>query len=181
MLMDGFNGLLGRRRSCRRFAGGEIGADDVRLILEAALLSPTSRSRRAWHFTVVDDALLLAQLADAKDTGAQFLKGAAVAVVVAADATADDCWIEDCSIAAWSMQLQAEALGLGSCWAQIRGRGLSDGTAAADVVGGVLGLPPELGVLCVVGFGRKAGGDDDGGAPHGADGLKWENVHINGF
>ena len=79
------------------------------------------------------------------------------------------------------MQLQAEALGLGSCWAQIRGRGLSDGTAAADVVRGVLGLPPELGVLCVVGFGRKAGGDDDGGAPHGADGLKWENVHINGF
>lgn len=101
------------RRSYRSFSADDISAEDVSLILRAALMSPTSRGRRSWHFIVVDDKTELEKLADAKDYGAEFLKSAALAVVIADNPVTNDCWIEDCSIAAFSMQLQAEDWGWG--------------------------------------------------------------------
>lgn len=175
--MKSFEDLAALRRSCRTYTDEDISSDDVRLILRAALMSPTSRGRQSWHFVVVDDRLLLEKLSDVKESGAKFLGKAALAVVVLGDSLQNDCWIEDCSAAALSMQLQAEDLGLGSCWVQIRGRGLSDGTSADDVVHGVLDIPDNFKVLCVIGFGHKA----EYKQPHDDDTLKWENVHINGF
>ena len=54
--------------------------------------------------------------------GASFLGDAALAIVVTADPLASDVWIEDASIASLMIQLQAEDMGLGSCWIQIRER-----------------------------------------------------------
>ena len=175
--MTDFKNLALMRRSHRKFTNEEISADDVRLILRAALLSPTSKSQRAWQFVVVDDPLDIEKIADAKDLGSQFLKGAPLVVVVLGDPMQNDCWVEDGSIAAISMQYQAEELGLGSCWAQMRGRGLSDGTTADTVIRGVLDIPDNLNVLCVIGFGHKA----DERKPQNEDKLKWENVHVGKF
>lgn len=175
--MTDFNKIVRTRRSHRSFTDEEISADDVRIILRAALMSPTSKGRRAWQFVVVDDKLAIEKLADAKNSGAQFLREAPLAVVVLGDPQENDCWIEDGSIAAVSMQYQAEELGLGSCWAQMRGRGLSDGTSADEVIRGVLSIPENLSALCVVGFGHKA----TERCPHEEEKLKWENVHINAF
>ena len=160
------------RRSHRKFTEQEIDADDVRLILRAALMSPTSKGQRAWQFVVVDDKDI-EKLADAKDLGSQFLKGAPLAIVVLGDPVQNDCWVEDGSIAAISMQYQAEDLGLGSCWIQMRGRGLSDGTSADTVIRGILDIPENLSVLCVLAIGHKA----DERKPQNEDKLKWENVH----
>ena len=120
-----FKDLVQLRRSHRKFTAEEIDADDVKLILRAGLMAPTSKGQRAWQFVVVDDKTDLEKLADAKDMGGQFLKDAPLAIVVLGDPMQNDCWIEDGSIAAISMQYQIEALGLGSCWIQMRGRGLS--------------------------------------------------------
>lgn len=169
-----FKDLVKARRSHRRFGDAEISADDVRLLLRAALMSPTSKGQRAWQFVVVDDKTDIEKLSDSKDAGAQFLKGAAVVIVVLGDGGRNDCWIEDGSLAAMSIQYQAEDLGLGSCWAQLRGRHLSDGTATEDVVRGILGIPDNMDVLCAIGIGRKA----DERKPQNEDALKWENVHI---
>ena len=175
--MTDFKDLALMRRSHRKFTNEEISADDVRLILRAALLSPTSKSQRAWQFVVVDDPLDIEKIADAKDLGSQFLKGAPLVVVVLGDPMQNDCWVEDGSIAAISMQYQAEELGLGSCWAQMRGRGLSDGTTADTVIRGVLDIPDNLNVLCVIGFGHKA----DEQKPQNEDKLKREKVQVGKF
>lgn len=172
--MKDFETLVQMRRSHRRFTDEEISADDVKLILRAALMSPTSKGQRAWQFIVVDDQLDIEKLADAKAMGSQFMKGAPLAVVVLGDSNANDCWIEDASIASISMQYQAEDLGLGSCWVQMRGRGLTDGTNADDVIHGILDIPQNMRVLCVLAFGHKA----DERKPQNEDNLKWENVHI---
>ena len=169
-----FKDLVKVRRSHRVFSGEEISGDDVKTIMRAALMSPTSKGQRAWQFVVVDDKTDIEKIADAKDAGAQFLKGAAVVVVVLGDRSANDCWIEDGSIAAVSIQYQAEELGLGSCWAQMRGRGLSDGTSADEVIRGVLGIPDNMNVLCAIGIGHKA----DVRKPQNEDALRWENVHV---
>ena len=171
--MTEFKDLAQMRRSHRKFTEQEIDADDVRLILRAALISPTSKGQRAWQFVVVDDKQDIEKLADAKDLGSQFLKGAPLAIVVLGDPVQNDCWVEDGSIAAISMQYQAEDLGLGSCWIQMRGRGLSDGTSADTVIRGILDIPENLSVLCVLAIGHKA----DERKPQNEDKLKWENVH----
>ncbi|MCD8290680.1 MAG: nitroreductase family protein [Prevotella sp.] len=175
--MENFAALVQRRRSHRTFTEQEISSEDVRLILRAALMAPTSKSSRNWQFVVVDDKTSIEKLADAKSVGAQFLKNAPLAIVVLGDPTINDCWIEDCSIAAISMQYQIEDLGLGSCWAQMRDRGLNDGTMADDVIHGILNIPDNLHVLCVLGVGFKGGERK----PQNEDALKWENVHINKF
>ncbi len=172
--MTNFKDLAAKRRSHRKFTEEEINPEDVTLIMRAALMSPTSKSQRAWHFVLVDDKNDIEKLADAKDLGGSFLKGAPLAIVVTGDATQNDCWIEDASIAAISMQYQAEELGLGSCWIQIRGRGLSDGTSADEVIRGVLGMPDNISTLCIIAVGHKA----DDRKPQNEDKLKWENVHI---
>lgn len=169
-----FKELAQMRRSHRKFTEEEISAEEVQLILRAALMSPTSKSQRSWHFVVVDDKMDLEKLSDAKDLGGQFIKGAAMAVVVLGDPMQNDCWVEDGAIAAISMQYQAEDLGLGSCWVQMRGRGLSDGTSADEVIRGILDIPENLSCLCVVAFGHKA----DERKPQNEDKLKWENVHV---
>lgn len=172
-----FKDLVQMRRSHRKFTEEEIDAEDVRLILRAALMSPTSKGQRAWQFVVVDDKTDLEKLSDAKDMGGQFLKDAPLAVVVLGDPIGNDCWVEDGAIAAMSMQLQAEALGLGSCWIQMRGRGLSDGTSADTVIQGVLDIPENLSCLCIVAIGHKA----DERKPQNEDRLKWENVHAGKY
>ncbi len=175
--MTDFKDLVQLRRSHRKFTQEEIDSEDVRKILRAALMAPTSKGQRAWQFVVTDDPADIEKLSDAKDMGSQFLKGAPLAVAVLGDPLQNDCWVEDGSIAAISMQYQAEELGLGSCWVQMRGRGLADGTSADTVIRGVLDIPENLSVLCVLAFGHKA----DERKPQNEDRLKWENVHLNKY
>lgn len=172
--MKDFKTLVGQRRSYRKFTTEEIDADDVTLILRAGLMAPSSMNRRNWHFVVVDDALDLEKIADAKEAGAQLIKGAPLAIAVVGDPLQNDCWVEDCSLAALSMQLQAEDLGLGSCWVQMRGRGLNDGTTADTVIRGVLDIPENYFVLCVLAIGHRA----EELPAHDEEQLKWENVHV---
>jgi nitroreductase len=175
--MQPFKQLIARRRSHRKFLQQPIAAEDVQLLLRAALMSPTSKNQRAWQFVVVDDKTDLEKLADAKDLGGAFIKDAAMAIIVLGDPMQNDCWVEDGSIAAISMQYQAEELGIGSCWVQMRGRGLSDGTTADTVIQGVLGIPENLSCLCILALGHKA----DERKPQNEDKLKWENVHVDKY
>ena len=172
-----FKDLVQVRRSHRKFTGEEVSAEDVKLILRAGLMAPTSKGQRAWQFVVVDDKTDLEKLSDAKDLGGQLIKDAALAIVVLGDPMQNDCWVEDGSIAAISMQYQVEELGLGSCWVQMRGRGLSDGTSADTVIRGVLDIPENLSCLCVIAVGHKA----DERKPQNEDKLKWENVHLEKY
>ncbi len=165
------------RRSHRKFTDSELDGDDVKMIVRAGLMAPTSKGQRNWHFIIVDEKDTIEKLADAKDMGSQFMKGAPLAIVVIGDPQQNDCWVEDGSIAAISMQLQAEELGLGTCWVQMRGRGLSDGTSAGNIIRGILGMPDNYDVLCVLAVGHKA----DERKPQNEERLKWENVHINKF
>ena len=175
--MTDFNELVKIRRSHRKFTDEDISPEHVQSILRAALMSPTSKSQRAWQFVVVDDKTDIEKLADAKDLGSQFMKGAPLAIVVLGDPQKNDCWVEDGSIAAVSMQYQAEELGLGSCWVQMRGRGLADGTPADEVIRGVLDIPANLNTLCIIAVGHKA----DERKPQNEDNLKWENVHAEKY
>lgn len=175
--MDKLNQLLIERHSIRRYTDQPVDADDVRLILQAALLSPSSKSKRPWQFVVVENRSTLDRLAGCKDFGTKPIATCAFAVVVAVDAAQSDCFIEDASIAAAFMQLQATELGLGACWIQVRNRFTADGTPAEDIVRETLGIPENLTVECIVTVGHK----DEQRRPVDPDKLLWEKVHIESW
>lgn len=169
-----FKDLVQKRRSIRKFTDEEISGNDLQLILRAALMSPTSKGTRAWHFIVVDDKDMLEKMSNCRELGSQFVAGAAVAIVVLGDRDVTDAWIEDASLAAVSMQYQAADLGLGSCWCHVRNRFSSVQEPADNILRFLLKYPENLTAECIVGIGHPAVErklQDE-------DGLKWENVEI---
>lgn len=154
--MKNFLELLKSRRTCRRFTDEDIDKKSLEYILEAAKLSPSGHRIRPWEFFVVEDKETLKALSVSKASGAALIEGAAAAIVVAADTSKTDVWVEDCSIATIIMQLAAEELGLGSCWVQIRLRKDAEGNDATDNVKRILNLPENYSVLSIVALGHKA-------------------------
>ena len=164
--------LLRTRRSVRRFDDRPIAAEQVTLLEEALLRAPTSRNSKPCRFVLVQGRARVSPLAACKPSGAAFLADAPLAAVICGDPSISDMWIEDGSIAATFLQLEAHALGLGSCWAQVRGRPHDEATDAEGWVRGHLGLPPHLRVLCIVGLGHPA--EEKPGWP--ADALAPERI-----
>ena len=171
--MDLHNLLL-ERHSIRRYTDATLNPDDVKTILEAGLLAPSSKSKRPWQFVVIEDKEMLKKLSLLKPVAAHPIAGAAMAVVVTVNPELSDVFIEDASVAAILMQLQAAALGIGSCWIQVRNRLSENGEPSQDYVQELLNIPHSQMVECVLTFGYK----DEERKPVDPSKLQWEKVHI---
>ena len=173
--MTSFHDLITNRRSIRRYTDEEISADDVKTIMEAALMAPTSKSSRPWQFVIVEDSARLEALSKCKEAGAMPIAKAPLAIVVAVDVEASDPWIEDSAIAATYIQLQAQDLGLGSCWIQIRGRYTERDLESETYVQNVLDMPDTILPVAIITIGHPA----EEKKPQNLEKLLWEKVHIN--
>jgi nitroreductase len=167
--------LLRKRRSIRKFTSDIIAPELIETLIEAALRSPSSRGINPWEFILVDDPETLLNLSKAKQHGSEFLKNAPLGIVICADSTKSDVWIEDCSIAAIIIQLTALSLGLGSCWAQIRNRQHDSDKSAETFVQELLGLPDQIKVESILGIGHPA----EKKSPVSADKLQPNRVKYN--
>ena len=175
--MENFSELLKMRRSTRKFEDKELTQDQVVALMKAALMSPTSKRTNAWQFIVIDDKETIGKLAMCKEHGAEFLAGAPLVIAVTADPLGSDVWIEDASIASIIIQLQAEDMGLGSCWVQVRARFTASEMPSNEYVHDVLELPLQLQVLSLIAVGYKAVERKPCNEEH----LQWEKIHINKY
>lgn len=152
MLLD----LLRERRSIRKFTDQKIEDETIEILIEAVLRSPSSRSLNPWEFVVVTDKDTIGALARSKTHGSSFLAGAPLAIVVCADPTKSDVWVEDASIASLLLHLCAADLGLGSCWIQIRKRQHDEQTDSDTYVKNILEIKPDMAVEAIVAIGYGA-------------------------
>lgn len=167
--------LLRQRRSVRRFEDRPVEPDKIERLKEAALRSPTSRNFDPWEFIFVEDKKLLEQLSRSKPYGASFLKNAPLGIVVCADETKSDVWIEDCAIASILIQFAGLSLGLGSCWIQIRNRTHESGIAGDVYIAECLNLPETMRVLSIIAVGYPAEHPE----PKPTEQLKSDRIHTN--
>lgn len=173
-----FTELITRRRSIRKYTSQPLSPDEVAQLLQAGLLAPTSRNSRSNHFIAVEDPEKLALLSKSKRGGCKFIAQCPLAIIVAADPLeAGEVWLENTSVAATFIQLQAEALGLGSCWIQIHGRQTAEGYSSEEYVKEVIQAPLALQVLAIITVGYAL----EKKQPHEIEQLPWENVHTNNF
>lgn len=76
--------IMRRRRSIRKYTQEPIAEDALRQILQAGLLSASSRAKQPWEFIAVKDRETLKRLSECRAGAAKMLAGAACAVVVIA-------------------------------------------------------------------------------------------------
>lgn len=175
--MNNFQDLITKRRSTRKFTEELLKPEEVELLLKAALKSPASKSKNPWQFIVVEDKEQLVRLSQCKAAGSKPLENCVLAIVVVADPLSSDVWIEDASIASIMIQLQAEDLGLGSCWIQIRERFTVNDESSGEYIREMLDIPLQLQVLSIIAIGHKA----QERSPFDDEKLQWEKVHIGKY
>ena len=151
-----FKELIAKRRSVRKFTDREVPREVVDRILAEALSAPSARNTRTTRFLVVDDPVLVARMAEMRDYGSAFLKGAPLAVLVLGDTSASDLWRENAAISATVLQLACVDEGLASCWVHIDGRPRRKdepgGETAAGYLRSFLPIPADCQPLCAVSY-----------------------------
>ncbi len=123
--------LVKSRRSVRRYLGKPVEREKILACLEAARLAPSAENVQPWRFLVVDDPGIKERFAAEAFSGiysfSRFAANAPVLVVILAqlDFIANKLgkqilgvsfYLIDIGIAGEHLVLQAEELGLGTCW-----------------------------------------------------------------
>ncbi|MFQ8738139.1 MAG: nitroreductase family protein [Bilophila wadsworthia] len=144
--------LLKHRRSIRTFTDEPVSQENIDSLLKAALLAPSSMGKKPVECIVVRNKETIARLKTYKKHGTTPLGTAPLAIVVIADGQKSDVWVEDASIVSILIQLEAEKLGLGSTWIQLRRR---EGSGLPKRLSGRSWHPEHYGVLSVVAIGHK--------------------------
>lgn len=175
--MNSFYELLQSRRSIRKYLTKQIEPEKIEKITNAALMSPASKRSNPWEFIVVQNTDTLKKLADSRPHGSQLLANSPLGIIVIADTTKSDIWIEDASIAAIIIQLQAQSLGLGSCWVQVYKREKDENTTTENYIRELLNIPSHYAILNIVSIGYP----DENRMPFDDTKLAKEKIHTEAF
>lgn len=167
--------ILRKRRSIRKFTHQQISEQDLKVLQECLLRSPSSRNKHPWEFVFINEKKLIKQLAESKKHGSQFLENAPLAIVICGDKNITDVWVEDCSIASTIVQLTAESLGLGSCWIQIRNRLHNDNITSEEYIQKLLDIPENLKIESIIAIGHP----DEEKLPVPEKELHFEKIKFN--
>ena len=143
------------RRSVRKFRDEKVSDEDRKKLISAGLAAPSSMAKFPVELIITEDRKTIEELKTCKTFGTTALNTAPMVITVIADSELSDVWIEDASIAATYIMLEAEKLGMGLCWIQMRRR---NGTAESSEieVRKVLGIPEKYGVVALLAVGYKA-------------------------
>lgn len=126
-----FDELVRERRSVRQYADRPVAKEDILKCIEAARLAPSACNSQPWHFIVIDEPELRKRVAERIFSGVysmnKFAKDAPVIVAVVSEKekflasfggqvrNTSYCLV-DIGIACEHLILQAQELGIGSCW-----------------------------------------------------------------
>lgn len=165
------------RRSIRKFLPKPVEKENLDIIIKNALIAPSSRNRKPWEFVIITEKSLLKELSLSRQHGSSFIKGAPMAILVLADERSSDVWIEDSSIVAFTIQLTAHALGLGSCWIQVRNRMHSEKITTESYIKNLYNIPEGYSVECIIALGYP----DEKKESYTEDDMDLNKVHFNYF
>ena len=142
-------GEIMARRSIRKYTAEEIPEELLSKIIDAGMLGASSRNIRPVELIAVKDNETLEKLSRSRQIGSPQVRDSFCTVVVIADGDKSDVWIEDAVIALDNMHLEASALGIGSCWIQVRNRKAGEEQMTEDYIKELLEIPDRY---CVEGM-----------------------------
>lgn len=152
--MEALEAILSRR-SIRKYTDEVLADEVVEQLLRAAVAAPSAQNEQLWHFVVIRDRAVLAEIPKVHPH-AKFLLGAPLAIAVCADHELEadrgaDYWVQDCAAATMNILLAAHGLGLGAYWVGIHPR-----VERKETLGRLLGMPGQVSCFGLVALGHPA-------------------------
>ena len=141
------------RRSIRKYKPKPVERETLLDLLKAAMAAPTAGNQQEWEFVIIDNRDIL-QAITTVHPYAQMLAQAPAAIVVCADLNKElhkGYWTQDCAAATQNILLQAQHLGLGTCWLGVYPR-----DERVQGIKKLLGLPAHIMPLSVIAIGYPA-------------------------
>ena len=144
------------RRAVRKYLEKPVAWDDVSNIIEAGRYAPSAGNIQNWKFIVVQEKDKKRAIADAC-LKQYWMETAAVHIIICAEPQKAERYygkrgerlysVQNCATAAQNMMLEANNLGLGSCWV---------GAFDEDMLKRILVLPPEVRPQIILAIGYPA-------------------------
>ena len=110
------NEALRSRRSIKNYRPTPVSRETLETLVNLARLSPSGGNKNTWRFVVITQRDILERLGQTHPN-CKWLSSAQAAIAVVINPASTRYWLEDCSIAAYSLWLAATAQGLGAAWA----------------------------------------------------------------
>lgn len=139
-----------KRRAVREFLNEPVSDEKIQELLKAAACAPSANAKYPWELIVIKDQATKDLLAKTTPWATFASSAAAIIAVIGLEADSSE-WVEDCSIVAEHIWLEASEQGLGSCWIQIRNQ-----SNAEKSVRDILNIPDGLRILCLLPIGVPA-------------------------
>ena len=141
------------RRSIRSYTDQEVEEEKITNILQAGMVAPSAGNEQPWHFIVVDDDQILAEIMEFHNY-ANMLAEAQAAIVVCGDKKLEKYegfWVQDCAAATENMLLAAESQGLGAVWL-----GIHPAEKRVEGANELFDLPAEVNPVSIIALGYPA-------------------------
>lgn len=138
------------RRAVREYLNEPVTDEKIQEILAAAACAPSANAKYPWELIIVKDPATK-ELLSKTTPWATFAKDAAAVIAVIGHEEDSPEWIEDCSIVAEHIWLEATEQNLGCCWVQIRNQ-----SNAEKNVRDILNIPENIRILCLLPIGIAA-------------------------
>jgi len=142
--------VIKKRRSVRQYKDKEVEEEKIEEILRAAMTAPSAHHRKPWRFWVVRDPKIKEKLSQVH-RWASFVAKAPIVLVIGSDK--DKHWVENCSVVATLVYLEAANQGLGACWVQVREMKTKGGEESEEYVRNLLGAEKGMRILCLMPLG----------------------------
>jgi len=168
--------VIKSRRSIRKYIEKQIKDSDIQTILDCATHAPSAMNQQKWHFTVIQNKVMLNRMVDIikeniMNSGIEFLIGKAseddyhtfyhAPTVILVTGDEKTRLIEfDCGAAAQNIALAAKSLNIGSC--VMTSSGFLFASEKGNRLKKELGIPNGYKHVCAVSLGYQ---DEDPVAP----------------
>ncbi len=136
-----------KRRAIRQYLDEKVSDEKLNEIISAAMYAPSANALYPWDLIIIKNEENKEKLSKLTPW-AIHLKEAPVVIAVIGHEKESPDWVEDCSIVAEHIWLEATNQGLGSCWVHIRGN-----DNAEKEVKELLKVPQDHRVLCLMPIG----------------------------
>ncbi len=143
--------IIKTRRCVRQYLDKEIHDDDILFLIDCAGYAPSGLNMQPWAFLVIKNKIKILQLSEIckksmiplleemkntskvaaeylsflKQKGSDMFYGAPVLIIILGNRNAPTA-VYDCAMAAQTMMLAAQSIGIGSCWIGGAQRALMD-------------------------------------------------------
>ena len=112
--------IIENRRSIRKYQSGKaVSREQLKRLLEAAMMAPSACNTRPWEFIAISKREVLDEIARVHPYAKMCATATAAIVVVAIPqigGNPEGYFPQDCAAATQNILLEAAAMGLGTCW-----------------------------------------------------------------